>query len=266
MLFTVLPLFISQAIQEHPALENDKDALLKIYAEARQKKVKLDSVWSKFTDDLGKVRTPMGMYWNPPRATLFTGRCWAACRAAQDLKEYNDPSEFQALLPNQSAGKSPAAVLTIIADLWAWPGISDWDGSINRAASESEVNRVKFVLLTDDTPPKVIRPTVVINGEQQEFTGQYGIPKQETVTTNSSTTVSGSTGNVNVNSWSTATFQTFQVEDYRAYNAEYTLRFKILDEKGDPLVKNTHKKLTFKVIRPSGEWTVKWNLGSLVKI
>lgn len=259
---------------QHPAFSSNPDEMRKVYATQVKKKTRWDILYGKQLEDLGKVRTPPGLYWDPPRASIMTPKLWAALMGAQDGREYNDSKQFEDYLSKRPGdANAPTEIVKIYADLWAWPGISDWDAAINRTADESEVKNVKFVLLTDDVPPRVMKPFIIENGKEKEVESNYGIPEYNTITgtsdskidakgtsTSSNGTTTRSTGTATVRTASTVTYKTVKAQSATAYNAGYQLVFRIVDADGKPIIRKENKKIIFKVIRPTGEWTVKWNL------
>lgn len=250
----------------HPAFVIDGPALASAYEEGRKlgkSKIKSEKLLRQWIVDLGKVRSPEGQSWTAPEALLQTPTNAAIYSGWSDEREYIEPvdglKKLKEFYEKPIADKDRR--INIVANLLAWPGISDWDHSINRAANPDDVRDVKFVLLVDGK--KALHPAASPEKmTEATFDGSVSIPEYNTIYGSSST--SGASGSSQTTS--TVLYTTFDVESYSVYKAEYRLKFRLYDpETGEPYVNKDTKTLTLKVVRGNGEHSAVFQLSKFVR-
>lgn len=260
----------------HPAFQINPDAMQKAYdagREAAKKKVKPWTYARPWSKDIGKVRSPPGQSWTAPYAILMTPTVFAGGMGLEDGRLYEDDTKFKGII--KSAKENPPQPkdrrIRLIVMLYAWPGISDWDGSLNRSAKEADVRDVKFVLLIDGEKP--LHPLVKPSPTATETSdGTVAIPEAHTIygssTSGATGTYSGTGGfgTAAGTGWatSTVTYYTSRIENYSTYFASYALEFPMYDDSGKCLVPPSTKTLVLKVIRPDGEHTGVFKLDDFI--
>lgn len=246
----------------HPAFVFDRALMVRDYAagkEAAKKKTKPDEVMRMQTIDIGKARSAKGWSFTAPYATLYTPTFWSRLRGFRDQTNYDDDKAFQASLEEGLSMPVADRAIQFYVFLAAWPGVNDYNKSINRHANERDVRDVKFVLLIDND--KILKPIVVNATGESNLSGTVAIPEQHTITgasTSSGTATATGTGGSATGTYrsrtsSSVTYTTTRVESFNAYFAGYTLRFPMFDPDGKPYVTPQTKELTIKVVRPDGE-------------
>lgn len=262
-----------------PLFELDPSRLRAAYAAGRSaasKKTKIEALVRPWCQDVGRVRSPKGLSFTAPYVALVLPVVSSMVDGFNAQREYRDDKQHEKLLAElQSNPPQPKdRRIRLIADLYAWPGISDWNHSINRSASQADVKDVKFVLLIDGLKPvhPVVRPTAL---SEAVMDGSVSIPEYHTIhgasTTTSRAVATGSDGSSATatgtsNTSSTVTYVTHAIQGFSAYQATYSLEFPLYDESGVPLVSRSTKKLVLKVIRPDGEHTGVFDLEKYNKL
>lgn len=247
----------------HPSFVMDEERLRASYADGRdaaKKGAKQEKLFRDYTVDIGKTRSARGWSFTAPCATLVTPSFWAKINGFFDQREYNDEKQFTANLADALKDGPQDRNIKFLVFLAAWPGVNDYNKSINRSANPNDVRDVKFVLIVDGKT--ILKPIVVTKEGERNMTGEVAIPETHTATGSSNTTASGSaigsngtyaTGTYSAKTSSTVTYSTTRIEAFDAYFANYTLRFPLFDSDGRPYITPATKELTIKVVRANGE-------------
>lgn len=250
----------------HPVLKLDNGVIWKAYQEGREaakKKVAFQTIERKFAKDVGKVRAPQ-RGWTAPYAVFLPPHAVGLLVGFNDQRQYISVEQFEKQMIELATNppKDEDRRIRFFANLYAWPGMSEWDGSINRAANPRDVRDVKFVLIVDGDEDHAIHPLVRPTPESEAtIDGSVTIPEVNTITgsstTNSTATAYGSggwaSGSGTSRTTSTVTYVTHRVMGFDAYNAQYSLEFPLFDSKGRAYVTSETKKLTLKIVRWNGE-------------
>lgn len=257
----------AQELQVHPVFAGSEDTIRKSYEYGRQERKRKKSLhyllgpWRK---DLAKVRMPLSESWTAPNAILATPALFATLCGYFDEMTY-EPAEA-GLKKAMEVAKGPKSFFMVVVNLYAWPGISDWDGRITRPAKKEDVSDVQFLILVDGK--QVIRPIFSeMGGAPQEIQGSTSRLAVSPVFIQS--TQSGSAygdGNIiNMYASSTSTVYQFDVvrEGYTAYAATYFLAFPLFDNEGKPIITAGTKTLVLKAVRPTYEHTCVFDLSKI---
>jgi hypothetical protein len=257
----------AQDLQVHPVFAGDESVIRKSYEEGRQarkRKKNLHYLLGPWRKDLAKVRMPSSKSWTAPNAVLVTPCLLATLSGYFDEMTYQ-PAEagLSKLLETMKGTKD---FFVVVVNLYAWPGISDWDHSINRPAKQEDVTDVQFLILVDGK--QVIRPIYSdTTSAPQKIEGTIPHLTIDQITVESS--ISGSiyaNGDIaSIYASKTSTVYQFDIkrESYTAYAATYFLVFPLLDDKGKPIITADTKKLVFKAVRPTYEHTCVFDLSKI---
>lgn len=258
----------------HPVLRLDNGVIWKSYQEGRaeaKKKTKFQNLERRFARDVGRVRSPTGQSWTSPYAVFLPPHAVGLFVGYNEQREYVTPERFEKEMIELETNPPAAADRRIrfFANLYAWPGVSEWDSSINRAANPRDVREVRFVLIVDGDEDRPVHPLVRPSPSgEATLDGSVTIPEVHTVqgssTTTSSARASGSGGWVSAygtsTTTSTVTYVSHRVMGYEAFNAQYVLEFPLYDKTGRPHVTPASKRLTLKIVRWNGEHSADFNL------
>lgn len=257
----------AQELQVHPVFAGSEDAIRKSYEYGRQERKRKKSLhyllgpWRK---DLAKVRMPSSESWTAPNAILATPALFATLTGYFDEMAYE--SAESGLNKVMELLKSTKDFFVVVVSLYAWPGISDWDHSINRPAKKEDVTDVQFLILVDGK--QVIRPiysdTMSAPQEIKDATSRLTI-KPSIVQSSISGSIYESGDIAGIYASRTSTVYQFDIEreGYTAYAATYFLVFPLLDDKGKPIITADTKKLVFKAVRPTYEHTCVFDLSKI---
>jgi hypothetical protein len=270
MLTALIALGGIQTATLHPAFALDRpvlDAAYDLGREEAKKKMKFEEIVRKYCVDLGRVRAP-GPGWTAPYAFILLPHVAQEINGWQDQHNYTDRAARDAAADESQKTLDPKdRHVWFVADLYAWPGINEYDNSINRAANERDVRDVKFVLLIDGDESHPLHPGAKpTETGATRYDGTVTIPEYRTVygtsNTNASAVGSGGWARANATTTSTVNYVDFSVSGYSAYQATYRLMFSITDKDGKPLVTDKTKELTLIVVRENGEHRAKFRLAN----
>lgn len=209
--------------------------------------------------DLAKVRSPDQQKWWNPTVLVFNDYLIGQYLGWDDRVNYrgseSSSQRFGRLQPDTNFVRESFFVR---ANLVAWPGISDFDDSINRNANPSDIRDVKFVILLDGNPEKALHP--IIQHQVSKLTGEssYSIPELSQSTTNIQS--SGTQGYFSQTS--TVTYASQSTQDFTYYTASYDLYFPLF-QNGKVTIPRSTKFLEFISIRNGGEHKVKFYLNEM---
>lgn len=257
----------AQELQVHPVFAGTEEVIRKGYEYGRQERKRKKSLhylvgpWRK---DLAKVRMPSSESWTAPNAILATPALFATLCGYFDEMSY-EPTET-GLKKAMEIAKGPNRFFIVVVNLYAWPGISDFDGSITRPAKKEDVSDVQFLILVDGK--QVVRPifseTAGAPQEIQDSTSRLTVNPIFIQSTQSGSAYGG--GNiVNMYASSTSTVYQFDIvrQSYTAYAATYFLAFPLYDSEGKPIITADTKTLVFKAVRPTYEHTCVFDLSKI---
>ncbi len=162
-------------------------------------------------------------------------------------------SEGKAVVEDVATHRNSAdRTIAFAIQLNAWPGLSDYNGDINRRANQKDVRASDFVLMIDD---RKIKLKDTLEGESSTLNGSVSVPITDTST--SSVSSGGRTYS------STVTYTTNQTHGYDAYSAIYGLVFPYFAPDGKPYITKNTKSIFLRVVMPNGVRDVSLDLAKL---
>lgn len=245
----------------HPLFTIDSDVIKRSYGLGRdmcKRKAKPTALVAGYYKEVGKVRSPAWQHWQAPYAVFCPPLLAAELLGFEDQRQYNDTSNLDKVIELYKAVKKPEERhIRFIVNLYAWPGVNDYNGAVNRVANAQDVKNVHFVMIVDGDADHAIHPLIApTQGETEAGTGTYDIPEYHTVYGSSIT----STPYGSISSSSTYSFYTERLASYNYYRCAYNLAFPLYDKEGKPYITPQTKTITLKIIYPTGEHSATYTL------